>query len=548
MIEAGILLQNRYRIERHIGQGGMGTVYIATDERFGSKVAIKETLFSEEKYRKAFEREARLLNSLKHSALPRVSDHFTEGNGQFLVMEYIEGDDLSEIMEREKKAFALDAVLNWTDQLLDALEYLHSQEMPVIHRDIKPQNLKLTPQGQIVLLDFGLAKGNVTNPESATAAKSMFGYSRNYASLEQIQGTGTDPRSDLYSLGATVYHLITGVPPADALTRAMNVLSDKDDPLIPAHKITANIPENISEILCKIMALNAKQRPVSAKEMRTLFEENKIGAENRKTNAQTPVATNIFTQDTQVPAENPKQSNIRTELLPDNRSEATILKPLTSTNKASISRTGVSPKTKTENSRRGLAIGAAIGGLLLAGSAFAGLYIFKSDDFSANSNINSNNSNVERMTTVVNSSAQGNHPVNADIPSNLSTDWTFSERTNSSNQSPQKQETAKTEENRQVQQEEPQKTENKETKNEAVVKENQDKTVKEEPVERPNPNPSPVVPKVPVFPNRFPRFPQNQNNPNREEWEREQRRREIQRQRRQQQEQQQQPRPQKRPY
>lgn len=539
MIEAGILLQNRYRIERHIGQGGMGTVYIATDERFGSKVAIKETLFSEEKYRKAFEREARLLNSLKHSTLPRVSDHFTEGNGQFLVMEFVEGDDLSEIMERDKKAFALQDVLDWTEQLLDALEYLHTQEMPVIHRDIKPQNLKLTPQGQIVLLDFGLAKGNVTNPESATAAKSMFGYSRNYASLEQIQGTGTDPRSDLYSLGATVYHLITGVPPADALTRAMNVLSDKDDPLIPAHKITANIPENFSEILCKIMALNANQRPVSAKEMRTLFQDNKTAAINVKTNAQTPAVTNIFTQETKIPAENPKQSNIRTELLPDNRSEATILKSLTSANKASVSKAGFSPKTEIENSKRNLAIGAAIGGLLLAGSAFAGLYIFNSDTFNANSNINSNNSNIERITSVVNTSTENNNSVNADVPSNLLTDWTFNEKTNTSNQPSQNQETVKTEE-KQVEQ---QQNETKETKNEAVVKENQSTTVKEESVERPNPNSSPVIPKVPVFPNRLPRFPQERENPNREEWEREQRRREIQRQRRQQQ-----PRPQNRPY
>ena len=94
MLEAGKVLQNRYRIEKHIGQGGMGAVYVATDERFGSTVAIKETLFTDEKFLKAFEREARLLNSLRHHALPRVSDHFIEGNGQFLVMEYIAGEDL----------------------------------------------------------------------------------------------------------------------------------------------------------------------------------------------------------------------------------------------------------------------------------------------------------------------------------------------------------------------------------------------------------------------------------------------------------------------
>ena len=234
MIESGAFLQQRYRIDKQIGQGGMGAVYLATDERFNSTVAIKETLCMNDSFRKALEREARLLNSLKHSALPRVSDHFLEDDGQFLVMEYIPGDDLMQTLERQGKPFPYEQVLNWADQILDALDYLHHQENPVIHRDIKPQNLKITPKGQVILLDFGLAKGNVTDAGNLTAAKSIFGYSRNYASLEQIQGTGTDPRSDLYSLSATVYHLITGAAPEDALTRAMAVLGNQPDPLLPA--------------------------------------------------------------------------------------------------------------------------------------------------------------------------------------------------------------------------------------------------------------------------------------------------------------------------
>src|SRR5215203_5012771 len=274
MIEAGKVLQGRYRVERQIGQGGMGAVFIATDERFGSTVAIKETFFTDDKFRKAFEREARLLNSLRHPALPRVSDHFIDGNGQFIVMEFIDGDDLSEQLESEGKVFAVEDVLGWAVQLLDALEYLHSQEMPVIHRDIKPQNLKLTSRGQIILLDFGLAKGNTTAAESATAAKSVFGYSRNYASLEQIQGTGTDPRSDLYSLAATLYHLLTKVAPEDALTRAMSVLSQKPDPLIPANQITPEIPAGVAAILHKSLDLDAAERPATAAEMRQMLREH----------------------------------------------------------------------------------------------------------------------------------------------------------------------------------------------------------------------------------------------------------------------------------
>src|ERR687893_1798544 len=242
MIAPNTLLQNRYLVRNQIGEGGMGAVYVATDERFGSRVALKETFFTDPNLRRAFEREARLLNRLRHHALPRVSDHFTEEEGQFLVMEYIEGDDLSEMLKKRGAAFPLPDVLAWADQLLDALDYLHTQEPSVIHRDIKPQNLKLLPgnrTNQVVLLDFGLAKGTPLQTR-VTATGSLFGYSFNYAPIEQMQGAGTDPRSDLYSLGATLYHLLTGAPPPDALTRATAVLNSEPDPLRPASETAAH--------------------------------------------------------------------------------------------------------------------------------------------------------------------------------------------------------------------------------------------------------------------------------------------------------------------
>jgi serine/threonine protein kinase len=271
MIEPGALLQNRYRVVKQIGQGGMGAVYVATDERFHSTVAIKQTFFDDPMLRKAFEREAHLLNHLRHVALPRVSDHFVEGEGQFLVMEFIDGSEMAELLQ-QRGAFPLADVLRWADELLDALDYLHTHEPPIVHRDIKPQNMKLTPRGQIVLLDFGLAKGATTGTR-ATATASVFGYSRSYAPLEQIQGTGTDTRSDLYSLGATLYHLLTGVAPIDGLTRASAVINNQPDPLRPAHLAHAQVPEPVSKILHRAMALKAALRPATAAEMRAALRQ-----------------------------------------------------------------------------------------------------------------------------------------------------------------------------------------------------------------------------------------------------------------------------------
>jgi serine/threonine protein kinase len=246
----------------------MGTVFEAIDQRLDTTVALKETLFADERLRRQFEREARLLARLHHPALPRVSDHFSEGDGQFLVMQYIAGDDLSEMLSKRNGPFPSDQVLSWTDQLLDALDYLHTQEPQIIHRDIKPQNLKLTTRGQIILLDFGLAKGQVGDLSRPTTTASIFGYTPNYAPLEQIQGLGTDPRSDIYALSATVYHLMTGVKPPDALTRAAALVNGQPDPLVSASEANSAVSGQVSEVLQRAMAQNREQRYRSAAEMR----------------------------------------------------------------------------------------------------------------------------------------------------------------------------------------------------------------------------------------------------------------------------------------
>src|SRR2546421_4537222 len=226
------LIQNRYLVVHPIGKGGMGEVYLAVDQRLGSAAALKRTRFeSDSELGKAFEREAKILARLRHPVLPKVIDHFLEGDGQFLVMEHISGDDIAKRHETAGKPFPLSWVMFWADQLLDALNYLHSHEPPIIHRDIKPQNLKLTDNNHIVLLDFGLSKDyESSNTGGSSGVGSIVGYSPGFAPMEQIRGTGTDARSDLYSLGATLYQLLSVNTPADALTRADQILGGKPDP------------------------------------------------------------------------------------------------------------------------------------------------------------------------------------------------------------------------------------------------------------------------------------------------------------------------------
>jgi eukaryotic-like serine/threonine-protein kinase len=268
MLAADTVLQERYRIVRQLGQGGMGAVYEAVDERLDTIVALKETLFTDEKLRKQFEREARLLARMHHPALPRVSDHFNEADGQFLVMQYISGEDLSVMLTQKNGPFPQEEVLRWADQLCDALDYLHTQDPQIIHRDIKPQNLKLTTRGQIVLLDFGLAKGSPGQMSVVTTSASIFGYTPNYAPLEQVQGLGTDPRSDIYALAATLFHLMTNVKPPDALSRASAIVNGLPDPLLDANRVTAQVGGAVAAVLRKGMSQKRDDRFESASAMR----------------------------------------------------------------------------------------------------------------------------------------------------------------------------------------------------------------------------------------------------------------------------------------
>ncbi|MBP7377177.1 MAG: protein kinase [Pyrinomonadaceae bacterium] len=284
------MIQNRYLVVHLIGKGGMGEVYLAVDQRLGSAIALKRTFFADnETLGNAFEREAKILARLRHPVLPKVSDHFSENGDQYLVMEHISGDDLSKRLESANKPFPVSWVMFWADQLLDALTYLHSHEPPIIHRDIKPQNLKLTDENHIILLDFGLSKDSSgqTIASKPGSSGSVVGYTPHFASMEQIRGTGTDGRSDLYSLSATLYQLMTNVVPADALSRADTMLSGKTDPIIALSDANPEISPAVSNVILKGLEVSKDKRFGTAAEMqkalRTAYSQmqNQMSAETQ---------------------------------------------------------------------------------------------------------------------------------------------------------------------------------------------------------------------------------------------------------------------------
>jgi len=216
-LENGYLLKKRYRILDILGQGGMGAVYRAIDENLDVVVAVKENSFLTEEYARQFQREAKILASLRHPNLPRVFDYFViDQQGQYLVMDFIEGDDLRQWMAREEKPTEIE-VLQIGIAICEALIYLHSQEPAIIHRDIKPGNVKITPAGEVVLVDFGLVKLLDDKEVTTTAARAM---TPGFSPPEQYGAAHTDHRSDIFSLGATLYAALAGFLPEDSLARS----------------------------------------------------------------------------------------------------------------------------------------------------------------------------------------------------------------------------------------------------------------------------------------------------------------------------------------
>ena len=258
-LQPGFLLNARYRIDEVIAQGGMGAIYRAYDTALQIRVAVKENFYTGEEHNRQFRREAVILADLRHPNLPRVTDHFAvPDQGQYLVMDYIEGDDIRQMVQTRGRLDEAE-VIRIGVGVCQGLAYLHSRNPPIIHRDIKPGNVKVSPNGGVFLVDFGLAKVAGSGQNTSTGAQAL---TPGYAPPEQY-GQGTETRSDIYALGATLYAALTGQVPEDGLMRALGTAG-----LTPLRGLRPDITPNCALAIEKAMAVLPQDRFLTADEFR----------------------------------------------------------------------------------------------------------------------------------------------------------------------------------------------------------------------------------------------------------------------------------------
>jgi serine/threonine protein kinase len=259
-LNQGQVIQSRYRMVTLLGKGGFGAVYRGWDLNLNKPVAIKENLDTSTEAQRQFQHEAQILSNLSHPNLPRVTDHFLiAGMGQYLVMDYVEGEDLQTMLEQRGR-LPESQVLPWMEQVFDALAYLHTRTPPIIHRDIKPANIKITPQGQAVLVDFGISKIYDAHLKTTVGARAV---TPGFSPPEQYgQGT-TDARSDIYALGATMYVLLTGQEPPESV-----ILLASGVALTPPHLIAPGINPRVEAAILRACEPITTHRLQSVNEFR----------------------------------------------------------------------------------------------------------------------------------------------------------------------------------------------------------------------------------------------------------------------------------------
>lgn len=253
-LSPGQVVLQRYRVDRLLGQGGFGAVYRVWDINLERTCALKENLELSGETARQFGREARLLANLSHPNLPRVTDHFKiQDQGQYLVMDFIEGEDLEQRLARTGRPLDLEEVINWFNQVCDALTYLHRHDPPIIHRDIKPANIRITPNGRAVLVDFGIAKLYQPQMRTTIGARAV---TPGYSPPEQYGRGFTDERSDVYALGATVYTLLTASMPPDSVDQ----LTGSAPPPRPIHESNPAVAPRISLAVAQAMSVSREER------------------------------------------------------------------------------------------------------------------------------------------------------------------------------------------------------------------------------------------------------------------------------------------------
>ncbi len=258
-LQTGQVFNNRYRIVKLLGQGGFGAVYRAWDSNLNKPCALKENLDVSPEAQRQFTREATVLANLSHPNLPRVTDHFIlPGQGQYLVMDFVEGDDLASIL-RQRGPVPPEQAIAWTLQVADALSYLHTRQPPVVHRDIKPANIRITPDGRAMLVDFGLVKIYNAQLRTTMGARAV---TPGYAPPEQYGHGSTDARSDLYALGATLYNIMTGQDPLESVQRMSGAQ------MRPVNQINPRINPAVGAAIERAMRLDPNQRFQSVAEFK----------------------------------------------------------------------------------------------------------------------------------------------------------------------------------------------------------------------------------------------------------------------------------------
>lgn len=264
MLTQGQIVNNRYRIVNTLAQGGFGVVYRAWDMNLSHPCALKENLETSQEAQEQFAREALFLSHLNHPNLPRVIDYFfVAGQGQYLVMDFVEGEDLQEKLEKAGGLLPEKQVLPWIHQVCDALAYMHRQNPPIIHRDIKPANIKINSDGKAMLVDFGISKAFSPGVKTAAAARAI---SMGFSPAEQYGRGITDVRSDIYALGATVYALLTGRSPTASVDRLAGI------PLPEPRSLNPNIHPALEAAILKAMAMNPDERYQSANEFKSQLQ------------------------------------------------------------------------------------------------------------------------------------------------------------------------------------------------------------------------------------------------------------------------------------